>query len=596
MKRNCPPRYLDGDDGWPTPTARLRLGRLLSSTVSRVVLVALLATSGRLPAAEEPTVALPPFLVEEIAKGPPWRYAESLGYEILSRCDDSVTRRVVEAHHQLHLLLAEILPPQLQVAQSVPKILVLYDQELQPKASQEVIARMLRDAPDLTAEPPEPPVGPRGFRVPLPSAPRRYSFLPNVRLWDRDAMAVLMIVRRDDFDPDRLALTYDYIGYLIRGRVPTLPLWFVGGFLELYQDASYEGLRLSVKPLEWLSEAHTTALKDPKTVPAVQSLPDFFAGRFQPAEAIAGVEPFRAWMAQAELLVRWGLDERGGNRRAEFFKFVERAAIEGVTERLFQEHFGVDFAAGREQLVAYLRTAVQGGLRFQPERRPKIPAWQLRNASDLEVARIKGDLERLEVPYVRELMPDLVPKYREQARRTLMRAYARDHRDARLLAIMGLCEVDAGNEAAAREYLEAAAQIGPIRPRANYELAKLRLAEVRAKPGGSEGRLSATQAAHVLTPLFAARADLPPLPEVYELIAEVWSHGSARPTRGHLAVLDEGVRLFPRRSELAMRAAELNLRHGYRDEAAALAEIAARTAVDEAMRERVGAVKAQLKL
>ena len=41
----------------------------------------------------------------------------------------------------------------------------------------------------------------------------------------------------------------------------------------------------------------------------------------------------------------------------------------------------------------------------------------------------------------------LTPKYLEQARRTLKRGYDRDERDPRLLAVLGLCEIDAGNDA-----------------------------------------------------------------------------------------------------------------------------------------------------
>ena len=96
--------------------------------------------------------------------------------------------------------------------------------------------------------------------------------------------------------------------------------------------------------------------------------------------------------------------------------------------------------------------------------------------------------------------------------------------------------------------------------------------------------MNATQAATVLAPLFAARADDPPLAEVYELIAETWANCAVKPSRAHLAVLDEGVRLFPRRSLLVQRAAELNLRHGYRSAASTLIAIGVRGAADEATR------------
>src|SRR3954469_1942860 len=146
-------------------------------------------------AADDIPVALPPFLVEEMAKGPPWRYTEAMGYEILSRCDDAATRRVVEAHHVLHQLLSEILPPSLQLEFTVPKALILYDEELNPAASREVIARLIRDTtpvPDIEIA--------TGFRRTRTSAPARpTTFLPNLRLFDRDAMTVFMVVRQNDF-------------------------------------------------------------------------------------------------------------------------------------------------------------------------------------------------------------------------------------------------------------------------------------------------------------------------------------------------------------------------------------------------------------
>ena len=98
--------------------------RFTHSVILGVMSLSILGAIRAAAPAEERPVALPPFIVEEASKGPPWRYAEAIGYEILSRCDDAVTRRVVEAHYRLHQLLSEVLPPQFQVAMSVPKSLI----------------------------------------------------------------------------------------------------------------------------------------------------------------------------------------------------------------------------------------------------------------------------------------------------------------------------------------------------------------------------------------------------------------------------------------------------------------------------------------
>lgn len=571
------------------PLARLgSIGGTASRFAACAGLSIAVAARAASPAEDRP-IALPPFIVEEATKGPPWRYAEIEGYEILSRCNDKVTRMVVEAHFKLHQLLAEILPPALQLKMSVPRALILYDDELQPAASKEVIERMLRNSP----APPPVSSGLGGFRI--PASVQRYSFVPNLRLWDRDSMAVFMIVRSDAFDGDRLSLTHDYVSFMVKSRVPALPLWFVHGFLTLYRQTTFAGNQLTLERLRWISEPHTDALKkDPKLAPPVLPLDDFLGLRLGERNPDETYEPLEAWQAQSALFVRWGLEANDGAHRAALWKFTERSASEGVSESLFRECFGFDFAEAQMQLAAYLRLAVQRTTHFRPAKLPKLAPLPLRNASHGQIARIKGDWERLEVPYVTAISPELAPKYLEQARRTLKRGYDRDERDPRLLAVLGLCECDAGNEAGAREYLEAATRIGPIRPRAQYELARLRLAEFRGKPAGSKGGLNISQTADVLRPLFAARAELPPLPEVYELIAETWEKSDATPTRGHLAVLDEGIRLFPRRIELVLRGAELNLRHGFRDQAAALLEIGTRIAVDDAVRERVAALQRKL--
>ncbi|HUR59829.1 MAG TPA: hypothetical protein VM029_19065 [Opitutaceae bacterium] len=538
-----------------------------------------------LRAADDPVVALPPFMVEEAAKGPPWRYADLPGYEILSRCPDRSTKQVVETHYKLHQLLAEILPERLQVKMSVPKAFIVYDEELQPAASQEVIARLLRPEGSRPKVEMDSPIG-RGFRL-TPSAPR-VSFLPNLRLWDRDAMAVFMIVRRDGFDADRLALTAHYVNYLVRTRLPALPLWFVSGFLSLYDGVVYDSGELTLPANEWLANAaavNATATTHPAALPTLVPLEDFFAGRLALSDQLGSVDAATRWRAQAALFVRWGLDGRGAPRREALWKFVERSAILGVSEELFQECFGLDYAAAAQQLAAYLATATRNTVRFRAPRLPS-PAMTLRNATDAQIARIKGDWERMEVTYVKVISPELAPKYLEQARRTLLRPYERDVRDPGMLAVMGLCEVDAGNEAGALGYLEAAARLGPLRPRAMYELARLRLAAFKAVKPGDDVRLDASQAAQLLSPLFAARAAEPPLPEVYELIAEVWACCEAAPRRAHLAVLDEGVRLFPRRSALVQRVAELNLQNGFREEAAALIAIGVRGAGDDATRDK----------
>ena len=225
--------------------------------------------------------------------------------------------------------------------------------------------------------------------------------------------------------------------------------------------------------------------------------------------------------------------------------------------------------------------------------RSRLPDYTLHPANDVEIARIKGDWERLEIAFVKAQFPTLTQKYLEQARRTLMRAYDRGSRDPRLLAVIGLCEVDAGNDTAAREFLEAAAAHSKtLRPRAWFELARLRLAALAAQGGGVG--LTPDQASKVFTPLLATRDQEPPLAEVYQLIAEVWTVCTQAPTRTQLSVLEEGVRTFPHRTALVYRTAELNVRHGFTDTARWLITLGLTLAPDAAARARFEALQAQV--
>jgi hypothetical protein len=103
------------------------------------------------------------------------------------------------------------------------------------------------------------------------------------------------------------------------------------------------------------------------------------------------------------------------------------------------------------------------------------------------------------------------------------------------------------------------------------------------------------QANELLTPLMAARDLDPPLPEVYTLIAEVWAASPEPPTREQLAVLEQGVRMFPRRTDLVYRTAELNVRHGFDDTASWLIKLGLTLAPDAVTRGRFESLQARVK-
>lgn len=568
--------------------------RIRGSRIRTLVTTALLALGPTLFAAEGKIVTLPPFLVEEAAKPVPWRYADVAGLEVLSSCSERLTRELIANHFRLNVLLAELVPPSLQLRMSEKRTLLFVDSAHVPTASQDVVARMLLTTVDPTSlDAKAEPIDDGRLRRRPP--PPRYTFLPNLRLWDRDSQALFAIVRESEFDPRRVALTSDYVAYVLQNRMPALPPWFISGVLSLFARATFSEDALTLEPIDWISASGSAALLGGTAANhPLLPLAEFFSGQLASNDPALGDAGLSLWQAQAALFVHWGVGGRGAPRRAAFRAFVERAAVESVTEDLFRQCFGLSFSAAQDQLTAYLPVALRERLALRPAQRPRLPDYALASASDVDGARLKGDWERLEVGFVRSQFPALAPHYLEQARRTLRRPYDAGSRDPRLLAVLGLCEVDAGNDTAARDFLEGAvAQGATLRPRAGFELARLRFAAAKGA-GADRPPLTDGQAGEVLAPLLAARNLEPPLPEVYELIAEVWSASAAAPDREALRVLEEGVRLFPRRTELIYRAAALSLRHGLPDTARWQIALGRAVAPDAAARARFDALQAQL--
>jgi hypothetical protein len=545
-------------------------------------------------AAEASVIALPPFLVEEAAQPLLWRYAQVAGLEVLSSGSERLTRGLIANHHRLHTLLAELVPPALQLQMTAPRTLLFVDSAQLPPTSQEVMAQMALTAADQQKlEQVLVPLDDGRLRRRPP--PPRYTFLPNLRLWDRDSQVLFAVVRESDFEPNRVALTPDYVAYVLRQRLPALPPWYISGVLTLFSRARFSEDALTLDRLDWLSATGSAALQTgPAANRPLLPLADFFAGELSTSDPANG-EGLSLWQAQAALFVRWGLAGRGAPRRAALERFVARAANEPVSEALFQDCFGIDFANAHQQLTAYLPEAMRERLPLRPVQRPRLPEYPLRPASELEIARLKGELERLEIGYVKTQFPTLVPKYTEQARRTLLRPYENGSRDPQLLALLGLGEVDAGNDAAARGFLEeAAARTRTLRPRAWLELARLRFAALSPPRAGDAPTLTPEQAGTVIAPLLATRELEPPLVEAYTLLADVWMACVQAPTREQLAVLEAGVRIFPRHSALVQRTAELNLRHGHIATARWLITLGLTLAPDPATRTRFEALQTRL--
>lgn len=547
---------------------------------------------------------LPPYVVEESAT-PPWRYARVRGIEVLARCDDSLTRQLIDRQYLMHEELALFLPKPLQVQRPIPMTYVLYNDTIQPAVAEQMTARLRQFAAAPLDTDPEDPVEAEAAQAARAAAVLTVRVLPNHRLWDADSLAIFFVLDEISAERVNLTLTPSYIRYLLEARTPALPAWFIEGMVELYGTVRlsvpplgfdeagmrprFGGVRpsalspisagpdqpepdaVTVRPAQWLTETDTQALrKNPKNLPAFMPLGTLFgSGRLGFDQTAEGT----LRRSQAALFIRWALDqtkresktgrppddlERLEPRFLEaqaLWEFVDRSALEPVTAALFQECFGQTYEEAEARLRDYLPFAVKNSFVLKSPAPIAPLEFELRDATVGEVSRVRGDMARLELEYVKELYPQLIVNYLEQARRVVQRSLAQGDKDPRLLAVAGLIEAASGNDEGARPLLAAAVDAKTPRARVYYELARIKFNDVR--PAKADAQLPPAKVAAALDLLAIGREQARPLPETYELIAEIWLRTAGRLSRAQLAVLDEGIRYFPHRLRLVYSTALL---------------------------------------
>lgn len=532
-----------------------------------------------------------PLLVVTEQRHAPWRYATVPGLEVLSRCPDEATQRLIAQNQRLLSLLEMLVPARFQVRSVVPAIYVLYGAESQPGLAREIIASLAQQRDAAGA-----PAG-------AAHADWSVQVLPNYRFWDQDSLAIFFILSGADLNKGNLTLTPDYLRYRLEARTPALPAWFVEGMVELYgtvtlepgladaDDATAgEGSGVVFWPMRWTNEAETEAIRQAPR--AKHAPPDLHAILAGPPAPEAGAAALQRWRLEAALFIRWVMADLSGQRREALWRWLDRPTGAPADESAFRDCFGLGYAEMTGRLADYLPDAVTAKF-VLPLVAQRPPAVTLRDATATEISRLKGDLERLEIPYVEARYPQLTEHYTKQARRTLRAAYDQGDRDPRLLAVLGLFETESGDDGAARPLLEEAVAQHVPRPRAYYELARLYFQELRS--ANPDGRFSVAEAGRILAPLAEGRRLAPPLPETYELIAEVWLRSEGRLMPKQLGVLDEGITLFPRRVRLIYSAALLQATHGDAVHALALVERGLRAGPAPEYRERLEKLRVALR-
>lgn len=586
----------------------------LSCAASTAVQPAAFASQGSKPAADvvdDRMIMMQRFVVSatRIEKNP-WRYASVPGFEVLSRASDNDTNWWLDALQRGQWFENAMMPEDWLPRSPVPYTVIIDDTNLQA----------VRIGP-MQSQPMEfhPPADALTWGQ---YAEKANVWAGHFEAHDDDTFA--SNTNAYNVDTRNPAYASISLERLFR-CTPPLPQWLITGLLgpdygifrESFMLMIDQGSGLSridigqgglirkiVGPgTLWVSLDETQRLlkelkKDKKMAMAVPPLQDLFA------EAPPVDESLALWKCEAALFVRWGLMGPGHEDPVlshAFLELVRRARREPVTEQVFIDCFGFGYARMEEKLGSFLKAVLAQPNAVDLNVPLNFPEPDLKNATADQIGRILGDWLRMEGDSVRAKDPAKGDEFHRAAGRMLVRAYREDNglppdvnpapmgartavpaqpaalgqavamkpfvvaadriHDPGLLAVYGLYEHDIGDDNKAREFLEAAAVAGAIRPRACLVLAKLRYAEAIAKPAGSKGKLSTQQAAAVLEPLRTALRHSA-VSDIYTLMVKTWNHCEAKPSDQDLETIIGGASLFPRFTALSYGSAVVCAQRG----------------------------------
>lgn len=411
---------------------------------------------------------------------------------------------------------------------------------------------------------------------------------------DYQTKAIDLIGRTDGSSPDSptdsievdpyLELRREYVKLVLARQERQPPPWLAEGIARLLRVLEFSDTAIAIGKVSDPRFTSTDGgdFRSDLAARALVPMGEMFA---MTQDSLSARQPIgSAWPAQCYAFVHWGLFGDQGRNHKDFLQFVNRIQREPLTEELFRDCFRKTYTQMLLVLRSYsewTRHKAIGVKAGKDQKIPYPPEALVRAATQAEVGRIKGDALALAGNVA-------------EARTTYVTAYRRGERDPALLASLGLAELAGGDQVRARAFLEAAVAGKAGQSRAYLELARLRLADGLSKPGSEPGKLDTAQTANVLEPLFAARDRPPPLPEVYELIAETWARSSFPPKDAHLAAIEQGVKLFPRNAALIYRAAELRANNGFPVEAHSLVRLGLRVAPDAPTRAKFEQLQARL--
>ncbi len=533
------------------------------------------------------TVELPAYTVTgetDLPKPESWNYAQIDGFEILSNASNKRAKDLLR-EFQLFRQALDVVRPM---------------QEPSYASSSLILCGKRND-----------------FMNFVPAADKGELSAPSKLLRNREQSAIVLnLYGRDIFIPlqkrstrnaphgsisvdQRRQLYRQYIHYQLPYTDSPPPAWLLEGTIQIILDLEFSEREIRFGRLypyigPGVKENQSRAMRISPNSPysqlnyilqfgALLSMDELLSVTHDDPEAKFPIA-YSLWAKQAYAFVHMcNFGSKRNKWRPRFNQFVSRLSEEPLSEKLFEECFGMNYKKMQNKLTWYARmpTSRHRHIKLAQGSELTFKDVEFREATQAEIARIKGDAQQMAGHHTKAL-------------NTFREAYDRGERDPELLAALGVAENHAGREDRARLFLEHAAKHNTHRPSAWNTLAQLRLDKTLSQATKDEKKLSASQMNTVLAPLLKALTLEVVLPETYHLIADAWENSSVQPTEIYAKILGQGALRFPNDDRLVYRASNLFAQVGAIQNAVELAQMGLRLSNDERKRKSFSRLIADL--
>ncbi len=356
-------------------------------------------------------------------------------------------------------------------------------------------------------------------------------------------------------------LYHEYVHRLFSKSGEELPLWFNEGIAE-----TFETFQVNRKNAVFGHPNYNA-----------QDFLMSFADSFMPFERLFAVHhdspayqehgAVHYFYATSWAFTHFCMFGREGKYKEALLRFVEANKAGDRSEETFKKLFGMSFDQTRAEMKKYLGGGVNvmkqeryNVIKIPREELPEKYQFSLVKSKEADVRRIVGGI----LAFAGDGKGDIDKRRQQRAREILVSARIENPEDLKLTAMMGMLEHVSENLDRAEELYEEAIAGDVGVPFVYINLAELKLKKRRED---SQENLTINETIPFLELLFKGRSLGSTGSRLYRTIAEVYLFSDFEAKKGHLAILDEGLKLYARDYELALKTAQLKYRAGLTEEA-----------------------------